>query len=69
MPDKICCLFKGDSAARAVKEWQRELVQDLTDSYRESRTLYRCKKCGGLVLCDYEETAHFLPGEDWDNAM
>lgn len=68
MPDKICCLFEGDSAARAVKEWQRELVQDLTDSYRESRTLYRCKKCGGLVLCDYEETAHYLPGEDWDNA-
>ena len=64
MPDKICCLFEGDSAVRAVKEWQRELVQDLTDSYRESRTLYRCKKCGGLVLCDYEETAHFLPGED-----
>ncbi len=67
-PNSICCLFKGNSAVRAVKEWQCELVRDLTDSYRESRTLYRCKKCGSLVLCDYEETAHFLPGEDWDNA-
>ena len=47
MSDKICCLFEGDSTVQAMKEWQREFVRDLTDSYRESRTLYRCKKCGG----------------------
>ena len=68
MTDKICCLFEEDNAVQAVKDWSREIVDDLIDSYRHTRILYRCKKCGGLVLYDYEETAHFLPGEDWDNA-
>jgi len=66
--NKICCLFQGSSAVKAVNEWQREVVEILTDTCRHDRILYRCRKCGGLVLRDYEETALFLPGEDWDNA-
>ena len=66
--NKICCLFQGSSAAEAINEWYGEVVENLTDTCRHDRILYRCRKCGGLVLRDYEETALFLPGEDWDNA-
>ena len=68
MKSKICCLFDGVDAILARKNWECEIVEKLIISYRHDRILYRCKKCGGLVLYDYEETAHFLPGEDWDNA-
>ncbi len=68
MEEKICCLFEGESASDEMKERNLEVVERIDDSYRESRILYRCKKCGGLVLYDYEETAWFVPGEDWDNA-
>jgi len=68
MEEKICCLFEEKDAQKAVKEKDFELVKWIINSYRDDRALYRCRKCGGLVLYDYEETAHFLPGEDWDNA-
>ena len=68
MENKICCLFEEKNAKKAMKERDFELVNWLINSYRHDRVLYRCKKCGGLILYDYEETAHFLPGEDWDNA-
>ena len=65
---QICCLFDGDDAIESWKNRQLEIVKNYNDSYRESLILYRCKKCGGLVLYEYEETAMFIPGEDWDNA-
>ncbi len=68
MEDNICCLFEEKDAQKAMKEKEFELVEWIVNSYRDDRALYRCKKCGGLVLYEYEETAHFLPGEDWDNA-
>ncbi len=66
--DKICCLFNGESAARALKDWDCEIAEVINDPYVETRILYRCKKCGGLVLYDHDETSYFVPGEDWDNA-
>ena len=68
MSEKICCLFDGKNAKKAMKERDLEVITWLISSYRHDRAFYRCRKCGGLVLFDYEETAHFLPGEDWDNA-
>ena len=68
MENKICCVFEEKNAKKAIKEKKFELVNWLVNSYRHDRVLYRCKKCGGLVLYEYEEEAHFLPGEDWDNA-
>ncbi len=66
--EKTCCLFEGKTAIQALKDWDREIVEVLNDPYVENRILYRCKKCGGLVLYDHDETAYFVPGEDWDNA-
>ena len=68
--DKICCVFKGDSAVDALRErdFTVEKVLIPFDRNREERILYRCKKCGGLVLFDYEEAAYFIVGENWDNA-
>ncbi len=66
--EKICCLFKGESAIQALKGWDYKIEEVLNDPYVETRILYRCKKCGGLVLYNHEETAYFVPGEDWDNA-
>ena len=68
MENRICCMFEGESAIQAVNDHSFEVVDLLRDKYRETRILYRCRKCGGLVLYDYEEEAHFLPGVDWDNA-
>ena len=66
--NKICCFFDGDDAVQSWKNRQLETVRDFRDSYRESLILFRCQKCGGLILYEYEETAMFIPGEDWDNA-
>ncbi len=66
--EKICCLFNGEHAALVLRDWDREIVEVLDDPYVETRILYRCKKCGGLVLYDHDETAYSVPGEDWDNA-
>ena len=66
--DKICCLFDGDSAVESERSWEHEIVDILIDSCGDRRILFKCKKCGGLVLYDHEEMAYFIPGEDWDNA-
>ena len=66
--EKICCLFSGKSAGLALKDRDFEIAEVLDDPYVETRILYRCRKCGGLVLYDHDETAYFVPGEDWDNA-
>ena len=63
-PRALCCMFEQEDAEKAVNESNLEFVEELFKSNRHSHFLCRCRKCGALVIQQYEELIWF----DWDNA-
>lgn len=59
-----CCMFEQADAERAVMEADLDFVEELFVSNRHSHDLLRCRKCGALVIHQYEELVTY----DWDNA-
>ena len=63
-PRALCCMFEQEDAEKAVNESNLEFIEELFKSNRHSHFLCRCRKCGALVIQQYEELITF----DWDNA-
>ena len=64
----ICCMFARENAEAAETQSRFDRVESISDSYRYSSELLRCRLCGAYVIRKYVETACYMPGEDWDDA-
>ena len=63
-PRAQCCMFEQEDAEKAVNESDLKIIEELFESNRHSHYLCCCRKCGALVIHQYEELITF----DWDNA-